>query len=151
MDILNDLIQISVGMCSAVLTYWFHLRFQVTPVFASALVALVISGLSLLLPESQSLLAQSIPFVAIGGTFVGMSTRKKMKKVGYVLFAGLIFGLIFTRSSSLFEGFGGALGTSACVSVLGVIGIRRLFQRSKVVVKKEKIRKSNGLDLDSKL
>lgn len=135
---MQEVIYLLVGMASAGLTYWLHHRYPISPVLASSMLALVVAVLCLLLPETYSNLAQTLPFVAIGGTFVGMSTRKRVKGIGAILFAGLLFALIFNRSSTLFEGFGGALGTSACVSVLGVIGVRRLFGKSKVLVKKQK-------------
>lgn len=125
-----ELTWLGTGMLAAVCTYWLHTRFALNPVMASGIVTLAIALAIPLLDGSPEWL-RPIPYAGIGGSFIGMSTRKTMKGVESVMLASLIFGLIFMNSSQFFEGFGGALGTSACISVLTATTWRKFAKKTR--------------------
>lgn len=140
---MESLLMVSVATVSAGLTYFIHTKWRLNPVLVSAAIALLVSSLCESVSGSGSKLVEMIPFVSIGGTFVGMSTKKKVKTIYPIFIAGFVFSLLFIRSSSLFEGFGGALGISACVSVLAVTGMQKVLKKTKVTVHKRKLRRSS--------
>ncbi len=132
---IQDLVWLGTALTAATCTYWIHNRFNVNPVLASSLVTLVIA-IAITPFEGSSKMLHAIPYIAIGGSFVGMSTKKNAKGLESILLASLIFGLIFIHSSQFFEGFGGALGTSACISVLTAITWRKLAKRTRIKVRR---------------
>ena len=127
---IQELIWIGSAVMAAIGTYWIHTRFSENPVMASSFVTLLIA-LAVSLLDGSADWIRPIPYAAIGGSFIGMSTKKNVKGFESILLASLIFGVIFTRSSQFFEGFGGALGTSACISVLTAISWRKLIKRTR--------------------
>ncbi|OOG76732.1 hypothetical protein [Algoriphagus sp. A40] len=127
---IEELIWIAIGVLAATSTYWIHTRFRISPVLASSLISLLIALAVLPFGESSEWLGP-IPYAGIGGSFIGMSTKKNVKGLESVLLAAIIFGVIFSRSSHFFEGFGGALGTSACISVLTAISWRKFIKRTR--------------------
>jgi O-antigen/teichoic acid export membrane protein len=124
------------AVSGAICTYWLQTRWKVRPVSASSVVTLLIA-LAVLPFSDSSQGMQAIPYAGIGGSFIGMSTKKNVKGFETVLLAALIFGLIFIHSSQFFEGFGGALGTSACISVLTAISWRKFFKRVRSKTKRK--------------
>jgi|SRR5690606_33438190 len=122
---------IASAVLGAITTYWLQTRWKVSPVLASSAVTLLIA-LTVLPFAGSSEWIQAIPYAGIGGSFIGMSTKKNVKGFETVLLAAMIFGLIFIHSSQFFEGFGGALGTSACISVLTAISWRKFIKRTRL-------------------
>lgn len=59
-----------------------------------------------------------------GASFVGMSS-KKVLRIPYLLLSAILFGLMYYSMFTFLQGFGGTLGTMACLSCL--VGV--LFQR----------------------
>ncbi|GAA0878240.1 hypothetical protein GCM10009119_12080 [Algoriphagus jejuensis] len=131
---IEELAWIGSAVFSAISTYWLHTRFSLSPILASSAVTLIVA--LAVQPLNTSEWVQAIPYAAIGGSFIGMSTKKNIKGFESVLLAALIFGLIFIHSSKFFEGFGGALGTSACISVLTAISWRKLIKRTRLTTKR---------------
>jgi hypothetical protein len=127
---IEELSWIASGVTAAVSTYWLHTRFSINPVLASSVVTLLIALAFLPFGDFSQRLGP-IPYAGIGGSFIGMSTKKNIKGMESVLMAAIIFGVIFARSSQFFEGFGGALGTSACISVLTAISWRKFIKRAR--------------------
>lgn len=132
---IEELIWITSGVLAAVSTYWLHTRFHMNPVLASSVVTLLIALVALPFGAYPQWIGP-IPYAGIGGSFIGMSTKKKVKGIESVLLAALIFGVIFSRSSQFFEGFGGALGTSACISVLAAISWRKFIKRTRYTTRR---------------
>lgn len=124
----------SATLCAAS-TYWLHVRFRISPILASATVTLLVA-LAVIPFSNSAEWVQAISYAGIGGSFIGMSTKKTIKGFRYVLLASLIFGLIFIHSSQFFEGFGGALGTSACISVLTAISWRKLVRQTRYTTRR---------------
>ncbi|MFD2033268.1 hypothetical protein ACFSKL_00620 [Belliella marina] len=131
------LLTISVGTLSAFATYLLHTRYSQNPVLISSALTFIVAGLYQLFADDFPAIFHHVPYLCIGGTFIGMSSRKKIKQAKYILLAGLIFSLIYLRSSAFFEGFGGALGTSACISVLSVISFRQFFKRTRYFARRK--------------
>ncbi len=127
---MHELIWMGSGIIAAASTYWIHTRFGTNPVLASSLVTLAIALAVLSFGESSPWM-RPIPYAGIGGSFIGMSTKKTAKGFESILLAAVIFGVIFIHSSQFFEGFGGALGTSACISVLTAISWRKFVKRTR--------------------
>lgn len=131
---IQELIWIVSAVMSAICTYWLHNRFSINPILASSAITLFVA--IAVQPFNEEEWVQAVPYAAIGGSFIGMSSKKNVKGFSSVLLAGIIFGLIFTHSSKFFEGFGGALGTSACISVLTAISWRKFLKRTKYTTKR---------------
>ena len=128
------------AITGAIGTYLLHNNYShnISPVFASASLTLCIALICHYIPNQDLLLIKEIPYVFIGGSFIGMSTRKKTKAITNIIYASLIFALIYFKSSQFFQGYGGALGLSACMSVLIVITFNKLFIRSKHFIRKRR-------------
>lgn len=121
-------------------TYIFHNNIkQINPIFASATLTFIVGLLCHYFDYIDLLPTQEIPYAFIGGSFIGMSTRKKAKSKLNILLASLFFYLIYIKSSQFFQGYGGALGISACISVLIVITSSKLFIRSKHWIRKRRV------------
>lgn len=132
---IHELVWIVSAVVAAISTYWLHTRFRLNPILASTTVTLVIAVAVLPFANATDWV-QAIPYAGIGGSFIGMSTKKNVKGFESVVLAGIIFGLIFIHSSQFFEGFGGALGTSACISVLTAISWRKFLKRTRRTTKR---------------
>lgn len=125
---------------AATATYILHNKYaKVSPVLASATLTLIITLVCHYYSNTEVIPIQQIPYVFIGGSFIGMSTRKKTKTIMNITLASLFFSLIYFKSSQFFQGYGGALGLSACISVLIVVTSSKLFIRSKHYIRKKRI------------
>jgi hypothetical protein len=125
--ILENLYQIVIlftGVVAAVVTQELSIWRRFGAVRASAIVSLFFSLVVYALPNYDYVLV--IPAVAMGASFVAMSTRGVVPTRRWMTVTGLIFGLVFLFTNPQLEGYGGVLGTGACVSVLMSIGLRRL-------------------------
>lgn len=126
-------------------TFYLHNKYaRISPVLASASLTLIVSLICLQLKALHSFPIDEIPYVFIGGTFVGMSTRKKAKTKLNIILASLFFCFIYLKSSQFFQGYGGALGLSACISVLIVITSSKLFIRSKNIIRKRRHKRNRS-------
>lgn len=63
-----------------------------------------------------------------GASFAGMSCPTRFARLGIAL-SGLVFGLLFTLLVPHLQGYGGALGVSAFVSVCSVLLAQILFTK----------------------
>ncbi len=129
------LILILVGVAGSLLSYFTNVSLKQGPIRSSAMLTMFVAGFLYLFPGLLSpYLTKNIPYVFIGASFIGMvSTHQLSSHLGIGL-AGLIFTFIFLHTSRFFDGFGGALGTSACVSILAVMSIPFLKTNRKVTV-----------------
>ncbi|PZC51447.1 hypothetical protein [Mesotoga sp. TolDC] len=115
---------------AAVLTYLLSIRLRNGPVFASSLVGLL-GGL--LLPAFGAENAAVLAAVVMAASFVGMSSREKLRSETAVLVSGLIMGIMFIYSANHFGGAGGKLGTLAFGSVASSRGLVSL---GKMIIRK---------------
>lgn len=126
----------------AFLTFIVSTKYKQGPVRASALLTLVVSGLLYLFPEIfPQNLTQQIPWIFFGASFVGMTSSKLTRNYTSIIFAGIVFGFIYTVSPTFFNGYGGALGASSCISILVIIGINNVIRLLKVSKKKKNLLK----------
>lgn len=121
---MEKLILILTGICGAMATYYVNTRLKQGPVRASALLTLPIAAFCYFFPEILSpYLTKNIPVVFIGSTFIGMVSAQKMSTYTGIAIAGLVFSAIYLNTSRFFDGYGGSLGTSACISILVMLCI----------------------------
>jgi hypothetical protein len=112
---------VPVAALAAVATVVVSLRFGHGAVVGSALVGLIAG---LLLPAFGH---GSLAIVAFCATFVGMSSRDRLRHEGYVALAGALAGLVFIAVATAFTGAGGKLGTIAFIACISVAGAERLL------------------------
>lgn len=146
MDITYYIALIFSATSAAVGTFLVHHKNKsISPILASASLTLIVTLICHYFSHISSLPIKEIPYVFIGGSFIGMSTRKRTKSLLNITLASLFFCLIYMKSSQFFQGYGGALGLSACISVLIVITSSKLFIRSKHMIRKKRNQKQSGL------
>ncbi|WP_206197809.1 hypothetical protein [Tenacibaculum singaporense] len=122
------------SVLGAFLTFLVSTKYKQGPVRASALLTLFVASTCSLFSED---IANQIPWVFFGASFVGMTSSKLTRNYTSIVFAGIIFGFIYTVSPTFFNGYGGALGTAACISILVIIGLNNLIRHSKISKKKK--------------
>lgn len=71
----------------------------------------------------------------MGGSFAGMASSQVFSRLPWVALAGGLVGFLFLSASQHFQGYGGALGTAASISVMAVMGFpiylhKRKFSRA---------------------
>jgi hypothetical protein len=109
------------AIAATMLTTWLSTKRNLGPVRASCLVGLI-GGL--LAPAVFPQYGNSLAVVIICASFTGMSSSERMPSYWMILAAGLLTGIIFLYSFSLFGGAGGKLGTIAFGACLAVWGAR---------------------------
>ncbi|MEH0158530.1 hypothetical protein V6R21_31060 [Limibacter armeniacum] len=118
------------GTLGALITFWLNVKLHQGPVRASALVALVIGLVFYLYPNCLGeYLSTHLPIVVIGASFVGMASLQVTPQFRWVALSGFVFSILYLNSSRFFQGFGGALGTAACLSLVLVLGVSHLFKK----------------------
>ncbi len=116
---LEQIILIITGIVSATLTYLVNNKYEQGAVRASAGLSLIVGLFFYLFPELFSAyLTKNIPIVFIGATFIGMVSSKVLQNIFLIAIAGFVFSIIYLNTSHFFKGYGGALGTTAAISVL---------------------------------
>jgi hypothetical protein len=132
---MDMLILIFVGIAGSLLSYYTNVGLRQGPIRASAMLTMIVAGFLYLFPDLLShYLTKNIPYVFIGASFIGMVSSHQLSSHLGIGLAGLIFTFIFLHTSRFFDGFGGALGTSACVSILAVMSIPFLKTNRKVTI-----------------
>ncbi|SFU74839.1 hypothetical protein SAMN05216480_1194 [Pustulibacterium marinum] len=127
---MNTYLLIITGIVGAVSTFYVHIQLKQGAVRASALLSLVVGIFFKLFPEVlNETLTQQIPVVFIGASFIGMVSDKVLNNYYLIALSGIIFTVIFLNTSSFFNGYGGTLGTSACISLLTVMSLPILFSK----------------------
>ena len=138
---MNTFILIVTGAAGATLTYLANHHFRMGAVRASALLSLLVALILYLFPYLlPSYLIKHIPLVFMGASFIGMVSQKVMGNFVLLIISGVIFSLIYMNSSQFFAGYGGALGTTACIAVLVSAGLASI-QRSRPIKKVKELRK----------
>ena len=116
---MEQLIIIITGMLSASLTYLVNNKYNQGAVRASAGLSLIVGLFFYFFPDLLSVyLTKNIPLVFIGATFIGMVSSKVLQHIILIAIAGFVFSIIYLNTSHFFKGYGGALGTTAAISVL---------------------------------
>ncbi|UZR94299.1 hypothetical protein [Chondrinema litorale] len=133
------------GILGAVLTYFISTELKQGPVRASAGLSLIVAlcfyyyadlielfGLSV---DAQSGIMNEIPLVFIGASFIGMASSEVLHSYILLFVSGLIFSIIYLNTSKFFNGYGGALGTTACISLIASLSLMIYTKRAKEKVK----------------
>ncbi|WP_113661312.1 hypothetical protein [Pedobacter nanyangensis] len=117
-------ILILVAIIAAMLTFYVNHQLRQGPVRSSALLSLIVAATFYFFPNLlPTELAKNIPVVFIGGSFIGMASKKIIDNYIKLAISGLVFAVIYLNTSSFFNGYGGALGASAGISLLSVLSL----------------------------
>ncbi len=130
--LLENLLLIIVSIIGAVSTYTVSVGLKAGPIKASAILSLFVAIIVAIIPKTISWysLVENMPVVFMGASFIGMSITEIMPNKSQIALAGLVFGLIFINEGIFFKGYGGGLGTVACLSVLITIGVIKLLSKN---------------------
>ena len=130
---LEFLLLLIIGGGSAVATFILQVKCKQSPVRSSALVGVVVGLFVLMFPKLLSpFLTENIPLVCFGASFIGMVSSKVVSNHLLIGISGVVFTIIFFNTSSYFNGFGGGLGSAACISLLVTLSIPVLKKRGKL-------------------
>lgn len=127
------LIFASASVMATFLTFALNIRFKQGPVRSSALIALIVGGFfyffPTLLPEIYT---KNIPLYVIGGTFIGMVSSSINISYFSLIFSPILFSVLLHYTSKVFNGFGGALGTTACIALMCTMAFPIITKHKKV-------------------
>jgi hypothetical protein len=119
---------VAISIAGSLLTYFFTNKVKWTAVKSSSLLSLFFACVSLILnyyvPYNHELYALCF----FGASFVGMTTVPSFSYY-WIGAAGIIYGLIFNGVFEYFSNIGGALGSTACISVIVVFLTQKAFNR----------------------
>ncbi len=122
------------GVVGVIGTFLVNTKLKQGAVRASAGLSLIVGLFFYLFPEVLSpYLTHNIPLAFMGASFVGMVSEKIIHNYLNLAFAGVVFSILYLNTGSYFEGFGGALGTTASISAIVIMGIgilQKTFNRT---------------------
>lgn len=119
-----------VGLFGAVIAFILNNNFKMGVVVGSALPSLIFALLVMAFKSFLPILFVSeAPVIFYGAAFIGMASNKILSSYFLISIAGLIFTFIYLFTSPFFDGFGGALGTTAALCFLPVWGIKLLLNK----------------------
>nr|WP_321228358.1 hypothetical protein [uncultured Psychroserpens sp.] len=123
MDITHFILFLAGGI-SSIATFVLQVNFKQGAVRASALIGVLVGVFVLLFPKSLSpYLTENLPLVCFGASFIGMVSSKVLSNYFLIGISGIIFTIIFLNTSTYFHGFGGGLGSAACIGLLVTLSI----------------------------
>jgi hypothetical protein len=99
------------------------------PINSSAIPSLIIAIPLQLFPISGFIAL--IPVIFFGATFVGMTNEKTLSWL-YVLISSVFYACAFHFIHHYFNGYGGALGVTACLCCLIGLLLQKTFNRQTV-------------------
>ncbi len=130
---MNIAILILTGVLAAISTYVLNIKLGQGPVRSSAALSLVVGAVFYFFPNLLSVyLTQHIPVVFIGASFIGMVSSNVVSSYFTVGTSGLIFSVIYLNTSAFFTGYGGSLGTAACIALLVAISLPVFLKKHKL-------------------
>lgn len=119
-----------VGLVAALIAYVLNNNYKLGVVVGSALpsvvFALAVLGFESFLPVK---FVTEAPVIFYGAAFIGMASNKILASYFLIGIAGLLFTFIYLFTSPFFDGFGGALGTTAALCFLPVWAISLLRKK----------------------
>ncbi|MDP2908206.1 MAG: hypothetical protein Q8N77_00190 [Nanoarchaeota archaeon] len=120
---MNFLAILLLSVAAALITYDLNNKHKLGPVRASSLVSLIF-GLIVYFLKINPIYGAAV----MGASFAAMSTDKVIPNKVLMTICGIIFSLVFFNlSSESFAGFGGRLGTTACISVIMTLGMIKMI------------------------
>lgn len=133
---MTTVVLVFAGIIGAISTYWVAHSLKQGVVRASALLSLIVGLFFYFFPEVVGAeLTLKIPLVFCGATFVGMTGKNIEARYWVIALAGGLFSGLFMASATLFNGFGGGLGTTACVSIIALVSFVRKQKGDKTIEK----------------
>ncbi|WP_107037297.1 hypothetical protein [Brumimicrobium mesophilum] len=119
-----------VGFFGAIIAFILNNNFKLGVVVGSSLpslvFALLVLGLENYLPIE---FVANAPVIFYGAAFIGMASNKILSSYYLIGLAGLLFTFIYSFTSMFFDGFGGALGTTAALCFIPVWGFSLLKKK----------------------
>jgi hypothetical protein len=132
MDITHFILFLAGGI-SAVLTFVLQVNYKQGAVRASAFVGVFTGVFVLLFPKLLCpYLTENLPLVCFGASFIGMVSSRVLSNYFLIGISGIVFTIIFLNTSSYFQGFGGGLGSAACIALLVTLSIPVLRKKGAV-------------------
>ncbi len=130
---MDNLFIILTGIIAVIGTFYISTRLNQGAVRASAGLSLIVALITLIYPDLFSTyLLVHIPIVFLGASFVGMVSKELISNYWILALAGLLFSLLYLNTGSYFEGFGGALGTTASISVVLILGLKTFIKLTRI-------------------
>jgi hypothetical protein len=120
-----DIILVFLTALGALITYWLNIELGIGAVLAAGITGLLSSFLPLM--NRRSNLLRELPVAMYCGAFAGMTAPFIAKGYVFILFAGLISGIILIATKDTLHGYGGKLGTIAFGGVSAVVLILYLL------------------------
>ncbi|EGV44032.1 hypothetical protein BZARG_1475 [Bizionia argentinensis JUB59] len=145
--VIEYIVLLVAGGLSSLTTFILHVKFNQGTVRASALVGVLAGVFVLLFPNLLSVyLIENLPLVCFGASFTGMVSSNVLSNYVLVALSGVVFTIIFFNASSFFNGFGGGLGSAACIALLVTLSIPILKKKGRLsngflILKKQMKRK----------
>ncbi len=119
------ILYILTGIGGAVIPYFLQREFYWDAVTASALPSLIVAILVKII-GLETTIATEIAFIFFGASFVGMVNKIIFPRYWHTAVSGVLFCFLYFHASQFFQGYGGGLGTAACIAVLVLYGIKKL-------------------------
>ncbi|WP_010228235.1 hypothetical protein [Gillisia marina] len=130
---MDNLFIILTGIIAVIATFYVSTRLNQGAVRASAGLSLTVALFTLIFPDLFSnYLLVHIPIVFLGASFVGMVSKELISNYWVLGLAGLLFSMLYLNTGSYFEGFGGALGTTASISVVLILGLKTFTKLTRI-------------------
>lgn len=129
-----------VGAVAALVSFILNNNFKLGIVVGSALPSLVfalaVMGLTPYLPDQ---FVAEAPVIFYGAAFIGMASNQVLSSYFLIGIAGLLFTFTYLFTAPFFNGFGGALGTTAALCFLPIWGIKVLIEKYKPILEEYKL------------
>jgi len=121
------------SILATLITYELNIKYKQGPVRASALIALLVGGFFYFFPNLlPEIYTKNIPLYVIGGTFIGMVSSTINISYFSLTFSPFLFAVLLHYTSKLFNGYGGALGTTACIALMCTMAFPIITKNKKV-------------------
>ena len=119
--IIEFLILMMCSIIASLTTFELNIRFKQGPIRSSAVIAMIIGGFFYFFPTIlPQFYTDNIPLYVIGGTFIGMVSST------------MLFAILLHYTSQIFNGYGGALGTTACIALMCTMAFPIITKNKKV-------------------
>lgn len=129
---MNELILFAVGGIGALSTFVVSHDLRQGAVRASAALSLLVGLFFFAFPNVvPDPLSVEIPLVFFGASFVGMTGSHLVSQRYLITLGGILFSGIYLAVETLFVGYGGKLGTAACISSLVIVGVNLLLPKKR--------------------
>ena len=122
------IVAIITGVLGGFATYLCHTKTRLSAVQSSVFCSLCFVALTLLICTDANI-SNYYQVLFFGATFVGMSSSKNLN-LPSICMASLLFSALYHCSFQHFNGIGGALGTSASITVIIVYLLQLLLKKT---------------------